>query len=68
MQGKGRLINCGKQCNYCHLVDESYSKYGYPPWMKQRYRLGVNQLRIETRPHQLMEEDELQLNHIILNL
>jgi len=39
-RGRGRNPNYGKQCSYCHkmnhIVEECYSKHGYPPWYKQR--------------------------------
>jgi len=39
-RGRGRNPNQGKQCTYCHkmnhIVEECYSKHGYPPWYKQR--------------------------------
>lgn len=35
-RGRGRNPNFGKQYSYCHkmnhMVDECYSKHGYPPW------------------------------------
>jgi len=38
--GRGRGINCGKQCSYCnkenHATNELYSKHGFPLWMKQQ--------------------------------
>ncbi|XP_017408312.1 uncharacterized protein LOC108321157 [Vigna angularis] len=38
-RGRGRNPKYGKQCSYCHkinhIVDECYSKHGYPPWYKK---------------------------------
>jgi len=68
MQGRRRSRNYRKKYNYYHkinhTIDESYSKHGYPPWIKQRYKLDVNKLRTKTKPYQLVEEDKLQLNHV----
>jgi len=62
MQGRGRSRNYGKQCNFFHkmnhVTDECYSKNGFPPWMKQKYRsnASVNQIENQSSSSNLKED------------
>jgi len=40
-----------------HTIDGCYSKHGYPPWMKQRFRNNVNQMDIQNNYPRNLEED-----------
>jgi len=39
-----------------HTADECYSKHGFPPWMKQKYKNNVNQFKIQNSSRDLEEE------------
>jgi len=59
-QGRARTKNYGKQCSYCHkmnhIAEECYSKHGYPPWIKQKYRGNVNQFETQQEILRSIEE------------
>jgi len=62
-QGIGRSKNYGKQCNFCHKMnhseDECYSKHGFPPWMKQRYKGNINQMEVQQEPSRSLKDEQI---------
>jgi len=43
-----------------HSADECYSKHGFPPWMKQRYKSNINQIETQQEASRNMEEQNSQ--------